>query len=61
MTVEIVLPSWQQCSEKHDQDAEMSALESFVYDNEPVDADQWRRDLAALIAEAVNEDRAARP
>lgn len=57
----IVLPSWSQCSEKRDAKGkeEMTALEEFIYDNEPAGAyaDRWRAALVDVLEEEVNEDR----
>ena len=56
------LPSWSQCSEKHDAGAQLTALEEFIYDNEPAGAadEEWRQHLRDVLSEVVNEDRDTR-
>ena len=58
----VVLPSWSQCSSKMNTKEEMTALEEFIYDNEPAGpyADRWRASLSDVLAETINEDRFGR-
>lgn len=64
MLVEVRLPTWKQCVEKKALGAAaLTELESFILDNEPAstgDDVEWRRCVAAVLAEAINEDRRAR-
>jgi hypothetical protein len=55
----IVMPSWSQCSAKMDAKEKMTALEEFIYDNEPAGpyAESWRASLAILLENEVNEVR----
>lgn len=59
----IVLPSWAQCSVKRDAKEEMTALEEFIYNNEPAGpcAEEWRNHLVHVLEDEVNEDRRERP
>ena len=59
----VVLPSWSQCSAKKDAKEEMTALEDFIYDNEPAGAcaARWRALLSDVLAESINDDRIERP
>lgn len=46
------LPRWSDCEAAVDE-KEATALQQFIYDYEPSDADdQWRRQLAAVVQEA---------
>ena len=59
--IKIDLPSWCECSIQHDalerndrsifeRTTELSPLEKFIYDNEPVkNSGQWRKDLRDAI------------
>jgi len=45
------MPSWAQCSAKMDAKEEMTALEEFIYDNEPAGpyAERWRASLVDVL------------
>lgn len=59
MVAVVRLPSWEQCDHKPEE--ERTELERFIRDNEPVRHDnEWRSALAAVLAEAINEDRWSR-
>jgi hypothetical protein len=45
------LPTWTECEAAHD-DRTATALHEFIYEYEPVDADEWRTRLAALLQES---------
>lgn len=53
MTEKTELPAWEDCMPKADRN-EASALERFIYDNEPAGTqeEEWRQGLQAVIAEA---------
>lgn len=46
----VMLPSWEHCAQKV-KDREASALEAFIYHNEPMDAADFRNDLLAVLKE----------
>lgn len=48
------LPKWTDCEFAVDE-KRATALEHFIYDYEPGDAGQWRRQLAAVIQEAKRD------
>lgn len=48
------LPRWSDCEAAVDE-KQASALQQFIYDYEPSNAEQWRRQLAAVIQEAKGE------
>lgn len=51
------LPEWRDCSIKIDNKEEMSALEFFVYDNEPAGIDKaktFRENLSKVITEVFD-------
>lgn len=55
---DVVVPEWADVATKKDQGLELSALETFVYDNEPTgkeDEALFRRQLQALVDEVYNE------
>lgn len=59
MVAVVRLPSWEQCDDKPEE--ERTELERFIRDNEAVRHDnEWRSALAAVLAEAINEDRWSR-
>lgn len=45
------LPTWTECEAAHD-DRTATALQEFIYEYEPADADDWRARLAALLQES---------
>lgn len=45
------LPRWSDCEAAVDE-KQATALQQFIYDYEPSDGGQWRRQLAAVVAEA---------
>lgn len=45
------LPRWSDCEAAVDE-KEATALQQFIYDYEPSEAKQWRRQLAAVVQEA---------
>ena len=47
------LPEWSDCELAVDE-KRATALERFIYDYEPSDADQWRGQLAAVVRDAMN-------
>lgn len=44
------LPRWSDCELAVDE-KRATALQQFIYDYEPSDADQWRKQLAAVVNE----------
>lgn len=53
------IPTWRECADRKGDGHELSALESFIFENEPVGAPgtviPWRRGLALLVGEVAKE------
>lgn len=56
------LPTFDECFDKHEAKENLTDLEQFILNNEPVSpADkEWRQHLSDVLSETINEDRFAR-
>jgi len=55
----VTIPDWMEASEKNDRNESLTALEQFIYDNEPAgpSEERFRTQLAAVIEEALAAPR----
>lgn len=61
MIIGYPLPSWKECADKKEDGHELDALETLIYEYEPVGIPQtimeWRNTVALAIAHAVKESK----
>lgn len=58
MSEPIEIPAWDYCDKKSNADCPLTKLEQFVYDwqpNNPIDAEEWRHEIKALLQETRHE------
>ena len=47
------IPTWGDADAAHKAGAKLTAIEHFIFDNEPVTADVWRAELRAALTETI--------